>query len=325
MPSNKELDEGEFEEFNKLTDVKKKTQEDRDRVYNHFHDFLEKNGAIQGSLEELLKTDEGRMKFIKLHMAYFFTLRVRDDEIPKLAYAESIRSHIKNKILRLYNIDITNPESFPNEQVNWRKYTIMLTNEGKSVTKHKEEIPPDTMDALWMLFSATQRALENRSSDRYMADFLSKIDLDLHDELNRIMMFGGCFILIFFEARRGQEGLEFLKQADFRLVVDETWKYNYYKKFRSEADKNHKAMGTNVSCSGVIPLMDITLDDGVTIFNPGRFFGLYLSLLPPEATKEGCKGGYLFQRPKSKCKTFNCHDPNIMTLYEANSKGGWGG
>ena len=70
MPSNKELNEGEFEEFNKLSDVKKKTQEDRDRVYNHFHDFLEKNGAIQGSLEELLKTDEGRMKFIKLHTAY---------------------------------------------------------------------------------------------------------------------------------------------------------------------------------------------------------------------------------------------------------------
>ena len=46
MPSNKELNEGEFEEFNKLSDVKKKTQEDRDRVYNHFHDFLEKNGAI---------------------------------------------------------------------------------------------------------------------------------------------------------------------------------------------------------------------------------------------------------------------------------------
>ena len=71
--------------------------------------------------------------------------------------------------------------------------------------------------------------------------------------------------------------------------------------------------------------MDITLDDGITIFNPGKFFGLYLSLLPPEATKEGCKGGYLFQRPKSKCKTFNCHDPNMVTLYEANSKGGWGG
>ena len=322
MPSNKDLDEEQFEEFNKLSDVKKKTQDDRDRFYNYFYDFLEKSGFTEGkSLGEVLQTKEGRLKFSKLHATFFFTLRVRNDEIPKLATAESIRSHIKNKILKDMNIDVTNPENFPNEQVNWRKYTIMLTKEGKSVTKHKEEIPPDTMDALWMLFSATQSALENRSSDRYVSDFLSKINLNLHNELHKVMMYGACFILIFFEARRGQEGLEYLKQADFKLVENETFQYKYYKKFRSEADKNHQAMGTNVACSGVIPFMDIILDDGVTIFNPGRFFGVYLSLLPPEATKEGCKGGFLFQRAKKNCKTFSIHDPNMATLYEANSKG----
>ena len=117
MPSNKDLDEEQFEEFNKLSDVKKKTQDDRDRFYNYFYDFLEKSGFTEGkSLGEVLQTKEGRLKFSKLHATFFFTLRVRNDEIPKLAYAESIRSHLKNKILRLFNINITNPESFPNEQ-----------------------------------------------------------------------------------------------------------------------------------------------------------------------------------------------------------------
>ena len=219
MPSNKALVAGDFDEFNKLTDVKKRTQEDRDRMYGYFYDFLEKNGVIEGrSLGEVLKTEEGRVNFSKMHAAFFFTLRVRDDEIPKLATAESIRSHIKIKILKDFNIDIANPENFPNDQATWRKYTIMLTKEGKSMTKHKEEIPPDTMDALWMLFSVTQSALENRSSDCYVSDYLSKIDLDLHDQLNKVMMFGACFLAIFFEARRGQEGLEFLKQTDFKQV-----------------------------------------------------------------------------------------------------------
>ena len=48
MPSNKELDEGDFDEFNKLTDMKKRTQEDRDRMSGYFYDFLEKKGVIEG-------------------------------------------------------------------------------------------------------------------------------------------------------------------------------------------------------------------------------------------------------------------------------------
>ena len=338
MPSNKDLDDGMFEEMDKLADVKKKTQEDRDRIFGYFSEFLKKHRVIEGhsgedlenpsvmeTLKELIKTKEGRDKFSKYHAAYFYSLRVRDDEFPKLATAEAIRSHIKSKILKEICIDITNPENFPSEQVNWRKYTKKLTMEGKSTTKHKDEIPPDTVDALWMLFAAVQRALENRSSDRYVADFLSKIDIDLHDQLNKVMMYGACFILIFFEVRRGQEGLEYLKQADFRLVEDDTFMYKYFKKFRSEADKNHQAMGTNVACSGVIPFMEIVLDDGITKFNPGSFFGFYLSLLPPEATKEGCKGGYLFQRCKKNSRTFNMHDPKHPILYEPNAKGEGGG
>lgn len=68
MPSNKDLDEEQFEEFNKLSDVKKKTQDDRDRFYNYFYDFLEKSGFTEGkSLGEVLQTKEGRLKFSKLH------------------------------------------------------------------------------------------------------------------------------------------------------------------------------------------------------------------------------------------------------------------
>ena len=47
MPSIKDLDEGMFEEMDKLADVKKKTQQDRDRMYGYFLDFLKKNRVIE--------------------------------------------------------------------------------------------------------------------------------------------------------------------------------------------------------------------------------------------------------------------------------------
>jgi len=319
MPKNKDLDQEKFDEYLKLGDLKKETYYNRDRFYDNFNTFLETKGVKD--LGELFKNQEGRNKFAELFAAFFFTLTVRDDERPKLGYAENIKSHLKNKILATFNIDISNSENFQGVEANWRKYTVLLTNEGKSVTTHKEEIPPYTVESLWMLFARTQAALENRDKDNYMADFLTKIDVELHDQLNKVMMYGACYLVIFFEVRRGREGLAELKQADFRLVEDDTFEYKYYKKFRSEGDKNHQTEGTNVACSGVIPFGDILLDDGVTVFNPGKFFGYYLSLLPPAATKEGGKGGFLFQKAKTNSRNFSIHN-HEETLYEANMKVG---
>ena len=122
MPSNTALDTEKFEEFNKIADLKKKTQNDRERLFGCFEDYLasqqEKSGEAVKTLGELLKCEEGRNKFAQIHSTFFFTLRVCDDEWPMLGYAEGIRSHIKNKILKAYGIDISNPENFPNEQAN---------------------------------------------------------------------------------------------------------------------------------------------------------------------------------------------------------------
>ena len=37
-----------------------------------------------------------------------------------------------------------------------------------------------------------------------------------------MVMLGACFVAVFFEVRRGQEGLDNLKLADFKLIEDET-------------------------------------------------------------------------------------------------------
>ena len=51
------------------------------------------------------------------------------------------------------------------------------------------------------------------------------LDSAKFEEFNK--MYGACFLVIF-EVRRGQEGLDLLVLADFKLVEDETFNYRYY-------------------------------------------------------------------------------------------------
>ena len=185
-----------FEEFNLIANLKKTTQQTRDRTFGYFEDYLgsqqENSGEAAKDLGELLSC-EGRNVFAKIHSAFFCTLRVHEDEWPLLGYAEGIQSHIKNKTLKDNAIDISNPENFPDEPSNWKKYTIKLTQEGKAFTKHKEEIPPDTVDNVYMLLTNMQSALENRHNDNYVENYLSKIptvtDLlnKLHGDVRRLL------------------------------------------------------------------------------------------------------------------------------------------
>ena len=228
--------------------------------------------------------------------------------------------YIKNFIIKEHSIDIFNPEKFPRAEADWKRYVKKLAQEGKSITEHKEEVPPDTMNKIYQLLSDTMNALKHRSSSDYEAKYLSKIPAELHNKLHQIMLYGGAVVLVFYEVRRGKEGLEDLKLVDFKAVEEKTFEFRFVKKFRSEADKNHGSKGTNVACSGVIPFLDILLDDGVTIFNPGEFFVFYMSLVPSEASMEGKEGVFLFLRPRKISKTCNIHNPNVV-MYEANMKG----
>ena len=101
MPTNTALDPEKFEEFNLIANLKKTTQYNRDLHFGFFEDYLasqqEKSGEAAKDLGELLSCEEGRNVFAKIHSAFFFTLRVREDEWPMLGYAEGIQSNIKIK------------------------------------------------------------------------------------------------------------------------------------------------------------------------------------------------------------------------------------
>ena len=82
---------------------------------------------------------------------------------------------------------------------------------------------------------------------------------------------------------------------------------------RSERDKNHPE-GTNVQESGIIPCRQFGE------INPGELFGFFLQYVPDEGTIDG-KGGFLFQKPRDACKTFDLHDPEENLFYQPNQPG----
>ena len=85
MPSNTDFDSGKFEEFEQIDDLKDSTQKARDRLFAGFKNYLasqqQKRGLANRDLEKLLGCEDGRKEFAKIHSAYFYTLRVRNDEV----------------------------------------------------------------------------------------------------------------------------------------------------------------------------------------------------------------------------------------------------
>lgn len=283
---------------------------------------MEKEEFKVASMKELLSSQEGRDVFSKMLLSYFFTLRVRDgNEFPMIGYAEKLRSSIKNAIRIETTFDIQNLENFPRADRDWKIYAKKLAEEGKSFVLHKEEIPGGVLDGIFMLLANVQDALENRGSDDYNNEYLSKIPIELHNMMHRVIQLGAVVMLVFYEMRRGQENLEYLKLRDFKVMQSSNFDFQFVKKMRSESDKNHNVKGTNIACSGVIPFVDYELADGKTIFNPGRFFVSYLDSVPEAPTIAKGKGGYLFQRVIPVSKRFSYHHPDVKKFFYPNMKG----
>ena len=81
-------------------------------------------------------------------------------------------------------------------------------------------------------------------------------------------------ILVMFEVRRGNEGMEFLEVKHFKVFEDSVWDFKYMRKVVSEVEKNNQ-LGSNSQCHGVIPdmLMDMLIDG---VLNPLSYMQTYL-------------------------------------------------
>ena len=145
-----------------------------------------------------------------------------------------------------HSIDFTDPVLFPLDDRRWKSFSERLGKEGLADSIHKEEIPADTIEALYQLFSDTYNALKARGTPAYKA-CLAKIPLAYHHRLHYLLQWAAqvenklefssfCilinfqFILTMFEVRRGAENMGDLKKSDFVIMDDKTWNFRCIRK-----------------------------------------------------------------------------------------------
>ena len=317
MPSNVVMDEAELNELEEGGGLKSNTVNTRARQFKDFCEFVKQKSDGSDLHTLMMMGEDGRNTVVNLMGLYFFTMRVLVDgkpEWPKKGYAEKIRSSIKMSILNEYKVDITDQGLFPEAGKKWKSFCDKLAKEGRAETSHHPEVDPVTMEAINNLGTAVIEALKARGTDDYESK-LSKIPFELRNKLNYVLQWLAMKQLVLFEVRRGAENMNELKKEDFVIYEDPIKKFKYINHIKSERDKNHPD-GTNSAMYGVIPFLDFASN-----YNPGEIFSFYMQFLPDKATKEGCKGGFLFPKPRIPSQKFDPHDPNEMCLYEPNQRG----
>ena len=247
---------------------------------------------------------------------FFFQLRVKDKNgdvlVPKKNTIAAYKSGIRMEVKEQHKVDIFDTCLFPEHDKLWRSVDKMLANNGRSETKHHDEVDPETMRKIYNLLSLLQNLMESRGTPEYEKK-LAELPAEHHGDIHKLLQWGAMFILNMFEVRRGSEGMETLEVQHFKVFKDSVWDFQYMRKVVSEVEKNQQ-MGSNSQCHGVIP--DMLIDD---VLNPFIYMQTYLGLLPTEAHREKGKN-FLFPMCRtSKQAKFNVHDPNEK-LYEQNKK-----
>ena len=230
--------------------------------------------------------------------------------LPKKLTAMAIRSRLKQEIQDRYQVDICDPCYFPEAVKKWKALMNTIVAAGRYETTHHAEVKPATMLAIYQLLGAVVKALKARGTPEYK-DLLDKIPVDLQGKQNRVMQWGAMLVIMMFEVRRGQEGIEYLTIDNFQVFEDDVYEFKYIRKVYAEPEKNNQ-MGSNTGCHGVIPDIQFTND-----FNPFVLFYNYLGLLPEEPNKDGKR--YLFPSSRRPSAKFDPHNPDHR-MYDINSK-----
>lgn len=230
MPRNITIEEEVYDRLEDGGGLNKETLRVREMNFECFEKFVRSDNP-DTSIEGLLKTDEGKVVFGDILGRFFFSLRVvaADDgteKLPKRRYAEKIRSNIKCVMVERFKVDITDPASFPQAAKRWKSFLAELVKNNRAETEHHEEVDPETMNAIMKLLVNVKNALLARGTEKYN-ELLSKIPAGYHGQLNYLLQYGALFILTLYEVRRGREGLELLRKADFTIFEDAVFDFKY--------------------------------------------------------------------------------------------------
>ena len=88
---------------------------------------------------------------------FFFQLRVKNKNgdllVPKKNTLAAYKSGIRMEVKERHKVDIFDGCLFPELDKLWRSVDKMLANEGRSETKHHDEVDPATMRKIYNLLN----------------------------------------------------------------------------------------------------------------------------------------------------------------------------
>lgn len=299
-----DLDEGDIEEIIGQSGLSKKTLALRATSLKFLDEFLTPRDQELSAL--VTKATEGDIKPLQEELVQFFCrFRVMNKEtgkpdLPKKGTLNVYKSHIKLSILQMTDgrIDVTDKNVFKKLNDFFMGYDKTLKEAGKADTKHTEEIPASTMDAIYILFGKVLKVLECRGTDAY-DDALEQLPDNYQDTYHELLQMSVIFSIMSFDIRRGREGLCKMTKDTYVKKFNDNLNMHYYLKTRGELSKNHQADSEDLQNAGIIPFFE----DGETHgYNPGRLMEFYL-----ETLHENCNR--LFQRPNEIRFKFDIHKP----------------
>jgi hypothetical protein len=225
-------------------------------------------------------------------------------EYPKINSIECIKSHIKMMVIELFNVDLTNPTTFPQHKVWWNKYKHGLKCQGKMAVKHHKPLPPQFLEKFQKLIILLFSISDSRGDDLRYEALLMQLPVQFTPNWNKLL--GHCvqFMFQLFFVLRGQETIDKVMITNIERVESDSLAYAYYKLVKGNTDLRGEGSG------GIMPCLDIA--EG---FNPGLLLEKYLALRPEGSVD------YLFLCAKyiSKKEQKELSNPNTV-LFEPNRK-----
>ena len=106
---------------------------------------------------------------------FFFQLRVKDkdgnDIVPKKNTLAAYKSAIRTEVKERHKLDIFDSCLFPEHLKLWRSVEKMLVSEGRSETRHHDEVEPTPMRKIYHLLSLVEDLI-NEAHARPLEEFL---------------------------------------------------------------------------------------------------------------------------------------------------------
>jgi hypothetical protein len=225
MPNFAESNENMIQDIIDTGGLDKNTLKKQQYAQNYFHAYLKLRG--NPGIDDLLKD---KMLLQDCLIGYFNDLRVNGNDLPMRGTSEVHRSFIKKMIMTKSEgvLDISCDATFQKFTAFYKGYIRNLKKNGKGDTKHRQEIPNDSLIKITTMLKLICNLMGTKDK-LTMVNGMADLPEQYRNKLHYLAQYGAQFILMSHTAKRGVEGLSDYKKEYLGIKTDLDTKLRYYK------------------------------------------------------------------------------------------------